>query len=354
MSLALCIVAYASDGSMGSTKTIDQTAEREKLLASAFQRALEAAAEYEGATAPNPPVGCVLLDINGNELARTAHRKAGEVHAEAAAVALAHQMGVVNCIHTVIVTLEPCNHTGRTPPCTESILKTPARELWIAVRDPNSSVHGQGAERLSAAGLTVRYWNELAHPDAPTLKARAERLLAPFAKLSRHGMPWLTVKQVVTSLGSMIPPPGQKTFTSSSSLLLAHQLRRRADAIVTGSGTVLVDAPEFTVRHVSDYPGKRRKLIILDRRGRVPTHYLDAATRRGFDVVTETSLEEALERLGSAGALEVLLEAGPALTQEVLNSTQWDEHYLIEKAAVAGGEDQVTIRRRTPSIPTAF
>lgn len=338
---------------MGST-TIDQIAAPQAHLASAFRRALEAAAEYEGATAPNPPVGCVLLDINGRELARAAHRKAGEPHAEAAAVALAHQMGVVDRIHTVIVTLEPCNHTGRTPPCTKVILSTPARDLWIAVRDPNPSVLGMGAAKLADAGLTVRYWDELAHPDAPTLKARAERLLAPFAKLSRHGMPWLTVKQAVTSRGSMIPPSGEKTFTSSASLLLAHQLRRRADAVMTGSGTILADAPELTVRHVPDFPGKRRKLIILDRRGRVPARYVDAATKRGFDVLIMTSLEEALRYLGAAGALEVLLEAGPSLTGEALNSSLWDEHYLIENAATPAGDDRVAVRRRSPSTPTLF
>ena len=346
----------ASDGSMGSTTAINKaaSADHQEPLARAFQRALEAAAEYEGATAPNPPVGCVLLDIDGNELAKAAHRRAGECHAEASAIALALQAGVLDRIHTVIVTLEPCNHHGRTPPCTDAILTTPAREVWIGVKDPNASVLGQGAEKLRAAGIAIRYWDELAHPDTIILKNSAERLIAPFRKLSRLGMPWLTVKQAVTANGSMIPPPGQKTFTSSSSLILAHKLRRRADAIVTGSGTVLADAPEFTVRHAPDFPGKRRKLIILDRRSRVPSDYLNAATQRGFVVLIGDSLDEALRRLADAGALEVLLEAGPSLTQTVLNSSLWDEHYLIEQTATPGGEDRVTIRHPSPSTSSSY
>ncbi|MDB5473908.1 MAG: ribD [Devosia sp.] len=336
---------------MGFQPANNRPTARDELLARAFRHALEAAAEYEGATAPNPPVGCVLLDIDGNEIAVAAHRKAGELHAEAAAIALAHQAGVVERIHTLIVTLEPCNHTGRTPPCTEAIMKTPAREVWIGVKDHNSSVVGHGTEKLRAAGLTVRFWDELAHPDAPMLEAAAKRLIAPFAKVSRYGLPWLTIKQALTGLGSMIPPAGQKTFTSPSSLVLAHRLRKRADAIVTGSGTILADLPEFTVRHVTDFPGKRRELIILDRRGRVPSTYLDAAARRGFEVVIEQSLDAALQRLGTAGALEVLLEAGPTLTGAVLATGLWNEHYLIQQADAAGGDDRVIVRRQSPPIP---
>lgn len=331
-----------------TTSTRQHHEHREPILAQAFSRALRAAAEFEGSTAPNPPVGCVLLDANGAELAMAGHRKAGELHAEAAAIRLAHERGVATRIHTVVVTLEPCNHTGRTPPCTEAILSTPARELWIGVKDPNPAVPGQGAGRLKAAGVTVGFVEDLRHADAAKLHAAAQRLNAPFAKRSTTGLPWVTVKQAVARDGSMIPPAGQKTFTSAPSLIVAHQLRKRADAILTGSGTVLADSPEFTVRHVPDFPGKQRRLVILDRRRRVPANYLKAAAQRGFDVRVEDALAGALQALGSHGVLEVLVEAGPTLTRQVLNSGLWDEHYRIEQGAGADGSDRISVHIPAP------
>jgi diaminohydroxyphosphoribosylaminopyrimidine deaminase / 5-amino-6-(5-phosphoribosylamino)uracil reductase len=114
-------------------------------LQAAFGHALQAAVEFEGATAPNPPVGCVILDADGNELAVAAHRAAGQPHAEALAIQKCREAGLAERIHTLIVTLEPCNHQGRTPPCTSAILATPARQIWIGAQDPNPHVEGGGA-----------------------------------------------------------------------------------------------------------------------------------------------------------------------------------------------------------------
>lgn len=324
-----------------------------RLIGSAFAEALRLASEYVGATAPNPPVGCLLLDAEGRTLAAGAHRKAGDLHAEAAAIARSRDNGTFHRIHTVVVTLEPCNHTGRTPPCADAILGTPAREVWIGVRDPNPRVAGGGAARLASdGGLAVRFIDDLDHPQAAELAAAAHRLLAPFAKRARTGLPWVTVKQARDRSGSMVPPAGRKTFTTGASLDFAHALRKRADAILTGSGTVLADTPEFTVRRVPDFPGKRRQLVILDRRGRVGGAYLEAARGRGFDVSLETSLPAALARLGEAGALEVLVEAGIALTEAILASDLWDEHVLIQQASTPGAEDVITIRRRSDQTET--
>ena len=221
--------------------------------------------------APPPPTrrsAAPSLDDAGNLLAVEAHRKAGDLHAEARAIAACRAAGTIERIHTVVVTLEPCNHHGRTPPCAEAILSTPAREVWIAEADPNPRVEGGGGTRLAAAGLSVRYLAELDHPDTPRLAAEAERLVAPFVKWATTGLPFVTVKQALDETGSMIPPAGdRKTFTSEASLTLAHRMRRRADAILTGTGTILADRPEFTVRHLPDHPGKSRILAILDRTG---------------------------------------------------------------------------------------
>lgn len=306
----------------------------------ALQRAIAGAARFAGATSPNPPVGCVLLDENGAVLAEGFHQKAGTAHAEAAAIAAARHQGVAGRIHTVVVTLEPCNHHGRTPPCAGAILETPARRVVIAVADPNPAVAGGGATRLSAAGLNVVFAE-----DVPELCAEyrlARRLVAPFVKHALTGLPWVTVKQAVDETGSMVPPPGQKTFTSRSSLALAHRLRRRADAILTGSGTVLADNPDFTVRHVADLPGKRRFLALLDRRERVPQTYIDAARARGFDVFRAADLDDALVRLGARGTLEVLVEAGPSVTAAVLEAGLADEHVLITR----GDPDRIAISHK--------
>ncbi len=316
-----------------------------QVMLRAFSRALDQARVHEGATGPNPPVGCVLLDAQGQELATGAHRRAGLPHAEAEAIAQARAADLAEEVDTVVVTLEPCNHHGRTPPCAEAILTTGARQVWIACRDPNPQVAGGGAERLRAAGLSVKFLSELDHPLAPSLLVEADRLLAPFSKRVRTGLPFITIKQAISTSGSMMPDTAQKTFTSAASLELAHRLRRRADAILTGSGTVLADDPLFTVRLVPDHPHKQRMLILLDRRRRISKAYLDAAGRRDFSVILADDGREALEMIGAAGGMEVLVEAGPTLTAHLLEAGLWDEHVLIEQAANADGTDRVTIRR---------
>jgi len=239
-------------------------------IADAFSRALAAAEAYEGSTSPNPAVGCALLDENGVLLSCEAHQIAGQGHAEARAIATARSNGTIDRARIAVVTLEPCNHTGRTPPCVHAILGTEISEIWIACGDPNPHVAGGGAEALARAGRAVHFLEELVDPRGDALLAQSRRLIAPFVKKKKTGIPFITVKQALDASGSMIPPTGQKTFTSDEFLKLAHVLRRRADAIVTGSGTVLVDLPEFTVRHVPDFEHKSRILAILDRRERVP------------------------------------------------------------------------------------
>jgi diaminohydroxyphosphoribosylaminopyrimidine deaminase / 5-amino-6-(5-phosphoribosylamino)uracil reductase len=316
------------------TKTF--TSLPETAIAKAMDLAFAAARQHEGATSPNPPVGCTLLDDKGAVLATAAHLGAGRPHAEALAIAQARAAGVGDRIHTVVVTLEPCNHHGRTPPCTEAILATSASAVIFGIEDPNRAVKGGGMALLAAAGLSVGLYG---HGKDEALV----RLIAPFAKRITQGLPWVTVKQALSASGSMIPHAGQKTFTSESSLILAHQLRRRADSIFTGSGTVLADNPLFTVRHVEDFPRKRRKLVLFDRRNRIPAQYRSAALARGFEVISATSLEQALREVAAVGGLEVLVEAGPQFTAYVLQSPFWDEHVIISQGA---GDDHIEILNR--------
>jgi diaminohydroxyphosphoribosylaminopyrimidine deaminase/5-amino-6-(5-phosphoribosylamino)uracil reductase len=321
---------------MGETEVL----ERQDLWTAA-RAAFDAAVQTQGATAPNPPVGCAVLDAEGRVLAIAAHAGAGQPHAEAAALAHCRQRGVEGRIDTLFVTLEPCNHTGRTPPCVQAILATPARRVLIGAADPNPIAAG-GAAALRAAGLDVRFLDEV--PGGGALAASSRRLIAPFARRVGAGLPWVTVKRALDPSESMIPPAGAKTFTSGPSLDLAHALRRRADAILTGAATILADDPLFTVRRVSDHPGKRRTLAVMDRQGRLPPAYAEAAAARGLDVRVETDLETALRRLAADGALEVLVEAGPTLSAAVLGSGLWDESIAI----AAGEPDRVSRTYRQP------
>ncbi len=318
-------------------------------FAAALQLAVDAAARFRGATAPNPPVGCVLLDREARVLAVAAHRKAGTAHAEAGAIAAARTAGVADRIHTVLVTLEPCNHHGRTPPCTEAILATAARRVVIGARDPNPSVAGGGAGRLAAAGLEIRLADESS--ELSDLAAACRDLIMPFTKRATTGRPWVTVKQALDPAGSMIPPLGETTFTSEAALRFAHALRRRADAILTGSGTVLADNPGFDVRRVPDHPERRRQLAILDRRRRVPARYLAAARERNLEAFVSDDIGAALDRLGEAGALEVLVEAGPAVLASLDAAGLWDEWIVIRKGA-GDAPDRVETRRREGATVT--
>jgi diaminohydroxyphosphoribosylaminopyrimidine deaminase / 5-amino-6-(5-phosphoribosylamino)uracil reductase len=315
-------------------------------IVDAFGLALAHADKFAGATSPNPPVGCAILDEDGALLACEAHAKAGEPHAEALALHTCRRKGLAYRIHTVVVTLEPCNHLGRTLPCAEAILGTSAKRVVVGNADPNPGVAGGGTARLKEAGLEILFLADLDHPAAATLAAASTRLIGPFAKWANTGRSWITVKQALDETGAMVPPPGAKTFTSDTSLDLAHRLRRRADAIITGSGTVVADAPLFTVRRVPDHPGKRRSLAIIDRRKRTPPAYLESAAMRGFDPFFAPDILSAQQRLGERGCLEALVEAGPGLTGHVEAGGLWDEWITIRKSATADIPDAVSFRYR--------
>lgn len=295
---------------------MDARKTQESTWQEAMELALAKAKLFLGATAPNPPVGAAGIDLDGNILAVHAHEKAGEAHAEVNVIRAFAASDILNELDTLVVTLEPCNHHGRTGPCTEAILAAGVKRVVFGTRDPNPKVAGGGAEKLRANGVEVI---------EGVLATECEELIRGFANVARTGLPWVTVKRALRHDGSMLPPAGRKTFTSPAGLRYAHELRRRADAIVTGSGTVLADNPLFNVRHVEDHAGKRRKLVVLDRRGRVTEEWKLAAEARGFDIIQSADFRTALAELGRAGVLEVLVEAGPELSSAILESGLWNE-----------------------------
>jgi diaminohydroxyphosphoribosylaminopyrimidine deaminase/5-amino-6-(5-phosphoribosylamino)uracil reductase len=293
------------------------------LLSLAMLRACDEARRWLGATSPNPPVGAAALDASGNTLAVAAHRRAGTDHAEAALLKLCRAQNLMSRLHTMCVTLEPCNHYGRTPPCAEALIEAGVKRVVIGAHDPNRHVKGGGADRLRHAGIEVieNVENEM-----------CRRLIHAFAFHAQSGKPFVTVKRAFDVKGSMIPPKGDKTFTSPESLTLAHRLRKKADAIITGSGTILADHPQFTVRHVADYPNKRRILAILDRRGRVSDDYMVQAAKRGLDTVTYKNLDSCFLDLEKRGIRDILVESGPNLSESILESSSWSLKVDIHQA----------------------
>ncbi len=311
---------------------------------------MQIARPWRGATSPNPPVGAVALTQDGRVLGMAAHKKSGEPHAEAQVLRICREQGTLSQVHTLVVTLEPCNHQGKTPPCTESILQAGVKHVVFGSRDPNPKVKGGGAERLREAGIQVT---------EGILLLPCEELIRPFAHWVRTGRPWVTLKTAWRKEGqginpqrmTMIPPQGQRTFTSPDSLRLAHELRKRADAILTGSGTVLIDQPQFTVRQVPDHLGKKRWLILLDRRRRINKDWIQDRENTGFNILLMDDVETALTLLGQKGCLEVLVEAGPSLSGFFLEKSLWNEHILILQGDPPGSPD--TVESRINCLSTA-
>lgn len=295
-----------------------------------MKSAVTAARSRLGATTPNPAVGSVALDVEGHVLATAIHHHAGSSHAETAVLDMCRDQNLLERVDTLCVTLEPCNHHGHTPPCTEAIISAGVKKIVIGTRDPNPDVIGGGVERLRQAGLQVLVGvneNECAW------------LIHAFAHKARTGKAWVTVKRAINQQGSMIPPLGQKTFTSQSSLILAHQLRKKSDAILTTASTILTDNPMFTVRHVPDYEGKKRWLAIMDRQGRIPQDYLKQSLERGLIPIIYRDFDYALRDLTEMGVQDILVEAGPTLSSKILESEYWSMSVTFKQ----GKEDIIDV-----------
>ncbi len=304
--------------------------------------ALAAARERLGATAPNPPVGAAVFSAEGEVLGIGAHLGAGFAHAEVEALRASREAS--DRIHAVFVTLEPCNHHGRTPPCTEALLRAGVQRVWIGALDPNPHVRGGGAATLRQAGVEVRLLGESVSADEPRVAQHCEDLIAPYAHWLRTGRPYITVKRVLDPAGRMEPPPGQKTFSSHRMLEYAHRLRRESDAVLTGSGTVLTDRPEFTVRHCLDPRTTPRRLSICDRRKRVDEAYLVEARGRGLLPRIVSDLEAELDALGAESVHQLLVEAGPSMTSHMVDKGLWNR--LVTIRQLSPQDERVTVERR--------
>ncbi|HEY1097573.1 MAG TPA: bifunctional diaminohydroxyphosphoribosylaminopyrimidine deaminase/5-amino-6-(5-phosphoribosylamino)uracil reductase RibD, partial [Myxococcota bacterium] len=247
--------------------------------AEALQAAWREALKGVGRTHPNPPVGCVLVDDSGAIVARGHHKKAGGPHAEVEALdalLLARGAGSARGL-TAVVTLEPCAHHGRTPPCADRLVAEGVARVVVGTLDPNPRVDGRGIERLRAAGIDV----VVAQGEAA---AACAALIAPFAASivpSTSPRPWVVLKTATSLDGRVATRTGHaRWITGSESRRLVHGLRDAVDAVVVGATTVVVDDPALTVRdwqRPDGAPTRDPRRVVLDRLATVPL------TARVFD-----------------------------------------------------------------------
>ena len=265
-----------------------------------MQRALDLAARARGLTSPNPMVGALVVR-DGAAIAEGFHRAAGEAHAEIEALGAA---GARARGATLYVTLEPCTHQGRTPPCVPAVLAAGVRRVVVATADPNPAVAGRGIATLRAAGIDVT---------VGVMEGAAGVLNRAFLTAMRLGRPHVTLKAAATLDGKIADAHGASQWiTGGAARVEAHRLRSDADAILVGVGTVLADDPALTVR--LDGPWPREPLrVVLDSKARTrPTAKLIHAGRAAHAVIAvgAEAPEERVAALVATGA-RVLRCPGP-------------------------------------------
>lgn len=220
-----------------------------------MQRALALALQAEGNTSPNPMVGCVIVDDDGNIVGEGYHHKAGEAHAEVNALAEAKQLARGA---TAYVTLEPCAHYGRTGPCCVALARAAIKKVVVACTDPNPQVAGQGLQYLRLQGIEVV---------TGVCEKQALRLNERFFTWITKRRPFISLKYAMTLDGKIAARTGDsKWITGEEARTFAHRLRRAHDAVLVGAGTVLADDPELTTRMVE---GKNPVRVVLDGRLRL-------------------------------------------------------------------------------------
>jgi diaminohydroxyphosphoribosylaminopyrimidine deaminase / 5-amino-6-(5-phosphoribosylamino)uracil reductase len=293
-----------------------------------------------GNPSPNPHVGAILVE-DGEVVGRGHHERAGEHHAEIVALG---QSGKRASGATLYVTLEPCNHVGRTPPCTDALVAANVARVVIGCLDPNPHVTGGGVARLRGAGVRV---------DVGCREAEARRLIAPWAKFVTTGIPYVALKLALSLDGRIASRTGaSKWVTGPEARARVHSLRAQQDAVIVGIGTVLADDPRLTVR---DAPGHSPLRVVFDTRLRVPlasrlvqtarevpTWILcttdapssneDQLVERGVEVLRAPPSAEGrieptagLRLLGSRGIVSAMIEGGAELAGSLLAGGVIDE-----------------------------
>ena len=260
-----------------------------------MHHALTLAARALGRVAPNPAVGCVIVSPDGRVVGRGMTQDGGRPHAETIALA---QAGKAARGATAYVTLEPCAHLGKTPPCADALIGAGIARVVAAVEDPDPRVQGQGFARLRAAGIEVV---------TRLMEAEGTALNAGYFLRICENRPLVTLKLAQSADHKTIPPRGaDRWITGKEAQRFAHLLRARHDAVLVGVNTVIEDDPELTVR----LPGLEKYSplrVVLDRKGRMPK---TAKLARPDTVVLADDIPVVLEKLAERGVTRLLVEGG--------------------------------------------
>ena len=316
-------------------------------------RALELAWSAVGQTSPNPPVGAVLVR-DRHIVGEGSTQPAGQEHAEVVAL---RQAGSLARGATLYVSLEPCSHFGRTPPCTDAIIAAGVVEAHASVLDANPRVGGSGIEKLRQAGVKVEVGEG---------QREAEELAAPHTKLVTTGRPLVTVKFAMSLDGKIATRTGDsKWITSEESRKYVHQLRAGSDAIMVGIGTVVADDPQLTVRRADGSPLPHQPLrVVVDSDGRIlpdatllkqpgSTLVAMAGETRGVRTLLEdagaevvavpgsdrrVNLEELLDELGRRGISSLFVEGGGTLLGSLFDAGLVDRVVGFVAPVLIGGE----------------
>jgi diaminohydroxyphosphoribosylaminopyrimidine deaminase/5-amino-6-(5-phosphoribosylamino)uracil reductase len=316
-----------------------------------MKRALAFARKGLGRTSPNPTVGCVIVK-DGTLIGEGWHRKAGTPHAEIHALNMA---GDAARGADLYVTLEPCCHTGATPPCSDAIINAGVRRVVAGMRDPNPRVSGGGLAAVSQAGIETV---------CGVLESECRAINLPFIKHITTGLPYVTYKCAMTLDGKIATFTGESRWVScEESRKYVHRMRSHNDAVMVGVDTILADNPQLTVRHVK---GRNPLRIIVDSTLRTPTTVdilsgalasktviacteEDVAIHRrylqnGANVLVcnehdgRVDLHDLLEKLGMLGVQSILLEGGSRLAGDALTRGLIDECVFFYAPKVIGSD----------------
>mgnify|MGYP000870254593 CR=1 FL=1 len=288
-----------------------------------MERALLVAERGRGKVSPNPLVGCIL-GKDGRVIAEGWHDHLGGLHAEQMAIHDAEAKGHSPNGAVAYVTLEPCNHFGRTPPCTEALMWAGVSEVIIAHEDPNPTVRGKGMRVLQDAGIETRIG---------LLEHDAARQMRAFLHWCEHRKPFVSVKMAVDANGSVDDRSKEsERFTSLGCLEKVHELRRNCDAILVGVETVVRDDPALTVRYGR---AERQPLrVVIDPKGRTPSEaqLLNDEHETLLAQSSFSNLPSLLNQLGDRDIQRVLIEGGPTTVHHFLEGGLVDEFYLIHSS----------------------
>jgi diaminohydroxyphosphoribosylaminopyrimidine deaminase/5-amino-6-(5-phosphoribosylamino)uracil reductase len=310
----------------------------------AMTRARELGESVLGMTSPNPAVGAVILDAGGTPVGEGATGAPGGPHAEVTALA---QAGDRARGGTAVVTLEPCAHTGRTGPCADALIAAGVARVVVAVPEP-TELAGGGVDRLRAAGVDVELGVQQAEAEAGAL--------ASWLTGVRDHRPYVIWKVAATLDGRVAAADGSSRWiTGPEARAAVHRLRATCDAVVVGSGTVLTDDPQLTIRDAEGRDVQRQPLrVVVDRRDRVP------ATARVHDAAAPTMVSSAddpavlLAELFDRDVRRVLLEGGPTLAAAFLRAGLVDEAVIHLAPKLLGAGPSLVSDLGIPSIGDAL